>query len=67
MTDTDPAETVRMEKELIKAKYWPSCNIDEEHKREIWCWHHFDRLQSTHADTYERATAEAYLAMEPSE
>lgn len=62
---TDPAETVRMSEELIKAKYYASYILYDKGMK-LWWWHH--RVGGgISADTYERATAESYKAMEPRE
>ena len=63
---TDPAELVRMSKELIKNGWWPSYVKDGEGK-ETWWWHspsEGSRYTNTcHADKYERVTPEAYKTM----
>lgn len=56
---TDPAETVRMSKELIKRGYWPWSTVNGDK----WWWSSLSH-PCPHADSYERATAKAYLAME---
>ena len=60
---TEPAETVRMSKELMIHGYWPVCHWQPNGYQ----WHHKNRPNGVQADFYERTTAEAYLAMETSE
>ena len=61
---TDPAETVRMSKELVKAEWCPSY-LKDDTGEETWWWHSPLRAanRAVHAAEHERDTAEAYKAM----
>lgn len=68
---TDPAETVRMSKELIRRGYIPHTRprrlIGAKNTTELWWWEDINDDPTLTNDFYERVTAEAYLAMEPDE
>lgn len=64
---TDPAETVRMSKELIKAGWRPTDVLNFATKTgKAWCWCSPGNL-TRQDESYKRATAQAYLAMETGE
>ena len=56
---TDPAEIVRMTKELFKHGYRPICHWQENGYQ----WHHGNHPSHSYTGFYEDATAATYLAM----